>query len=269
MAEAHDPLAPPDELADPRLGPFGRADLVELVDHLGRGAAVERALQGADRAADRGGEVRAGRRDDPRGERRGVQAVLGADDEVGVEGPGGGRIRALAVELLEEPGGEVERRCRARPARGPARSRPNAASADGENAVRARACSGVGGQASFWAAPQTETAVRRASIGLGVAGQLAERGEDGAGTRRRWSSASGCHSPVQSRSATCGVGARARRAGRSGSRGTAAGRSCRRPARSRSRLRRLPRGPASRAARPAGGAAATAASRGVGHGVEW
>ncbi len=51
MAEAHDPLAAADELADPRLGPLGRADLVELVHDLRRRPAVERALQRADRAA--------------------------------------------------------------------------------------------------------------------------------------------------------------------------------------------------------------------------
>ena len=92
MAEAHDPLAATDRVADPLLGALGRADLVELVDDLGRGAAVERALEGADGAADRAREVRPGRGDDARGERRGVEAVLRADDEVGVERARRGRI---------------------------------------------------------------------------------------------------------------------------------------------------------------------------------
>ena len=53
MAEAHDPLAAGDGVADPLLGALRRADLVELVDDLGRGAAVERPLERADRAAHR------------------------------------------------------------------------------------------------------------------------------------------------------------------------------------------------------------------------
>ncbi len=108
VAEAHDPAVVGDRLAGPGLGVVDRADLVELADDLRRGAPVERALECADRAADRRGEVRAGRRDHPGGERRGVQAVLGADDEIGLEGTGRGRIRAGAGQLLEEAAGEVE-----------------------------------------------------------------------------------------------------------------------------------------------------------------
>ena len=75
---------------------------MELAHHLRRGAAVERALEGADGAADGAGQIGAGRDDDAAGERGGVQAVLGADDEVGVQGAGRGGIRVLAVELLQE-----------------------------------------------------------------------------------------------------------------------------------------------------------------------
>src|SRR6476469_3959213 len=38
--------------------------------------------------------------------------VGSADDEVGVQGPCGGRGRRLVVQLLEEPGGEAEGRVR-------------------------------------------------------------------------------------------------------------------------------------------------------------
>ena len=72
--------------------------------------------------------------------------MLGADDEVGVEGAGRGRIRGRSPVSC----------CRKPPARSsdgsgstgsrPWRRRPNAASAEGEKAVSARACSAVGGQ---------------------------------------------------------------------------------------------------------------------------
>ena len=52
--------------------------------------------------------------------------------------------------------------------------RANAASAEGENAVSARACSAVGGQVGLVTAPQTETAVRSASIGWASTRQRAE-----------------------------------------------------------------------------------------------
>ena len=84
----------------------------------------------------------------------------------------------------------------------PLRSRPNAARADGEKAVRARACSGVGGQVSFWVAPQTDTAVRRASMGPASRGSSRRAVRTAGGTGAGGSVAPGCHSPVQSRSAT-------------------------------------------------------------------
>ena len=38
--------------------------------------------------------------------------MLRADDEIGIERPGGGRVRWRVVELLEEPGRKVERAIR-------------------------------------------------------------------------------------------------------------------------------------------------------------
>ena len=108
MAEAHQPLAAIERLAQPLLGVLDRAHLGELVDDLRRRAAVERALHRPDRAGDRRGDVRQRRGDDPGGEGRGVEAVLGADDEVGIEGTGRPGIRPLAFELVEEALDEVE-----------------------------------------------------------------------------------------------------------------------------------------------------------------
>jgi hypothetical protein len=82
--------------------------------------------------------------------------------------------------------------------------RAKAASADGENEVRARACSAVGGHGSCWVAPQAETAVRSASIGLAVRGNARSVVITASGTgvvARRWD---GTQSPVQRRLATAG-----------------------------------------------------------------
>ena len=62
-----------------------RLDLVEHPEHPRRRAAVQRAGERADRRGERGGAVGAGRGGDPGGEGRGVQAVLGGRDPVGVE----------------------------------------------------------------------------------------------------------------------------------------------------------------------------------------
>ena len=86
----------------------------------------------------------------------------------------------------------------------PARSRANAASADGENEVSARACSTVGGHGRSCVAPQAETAVRSASIGLVVAGRARRTVRTGPGTGAVGRRCVGSHSPVQSRFATAG-----------------------------------------------------------------
>ena len=67
----------------------------------------------------------------------------------------------------------------------PCRRRPKAASADGENAVSARACSGVGGQASFCAgAPDRDRRPQRVHR-VGVRRKRPERHEDRLGDGRR------------------------------------------------------------------------------------
>ena len=84
----------------------------------------------------------------------------------------------------------------------PDRSRAKAASADGENAVNARACSTVGGHGRSWVEPHADTAVRSASIGLAFDGRARMTSITGGGTApvgRRWDAS---HSPVQSRFAT-------------------------------------------------------------------
>jgi hypothetical protein len=52
MPEAHEALTTVEGVVDPGLRVLGRADLVELADDLGRGAAVQRALERADGAGD-------------------------------------------------------------------------------------------------------------------------------------------------------------------------------------------------------------------------
>ena len=86
VAEAHDPLAAVEQVVrrSASASPACRRR-VEHRQHARGRAAVERAGERADRRRERRGAVGARRRDDPRGEGRGVEAVLGGADPVGVE----------------------------------------------------------------------------------------------------------------------------------------------------------------------------------------
>ena len=78
---------------------------------------MERARQGADGAGERRGHVRAGRGDHARGEGRGVHAVLGGRDPVGVDRldvPGVGLAAPADQEALRDRGGLVDLRLRDR-----------------------------------------------------------------------------------------------------------------------------------------------------------
>ena len=86
----------------------------------------------------------------------------------------------------------------------PARSRANAASALGEKAVSARACSIVGGQGRSCVAPHAETAVRSASIGLVEAGSARSTVMTAGGIGPVASRCPGSHSPVHRRLAIAG-----------------------------------------------------------------
>jgi hypothetical protein len=94
VAEAHEALlAVETSLTYLRASP----GLLDALDHVlgpARGAAVQRPGQGADRAREARGDVGAGRGDDASGEGRGVHAVLGRGDEVGVD-----RLDVLGVGL--------------------------------------------------------------------------------------------------------------------------------------------------------------------------
>ena len=96
VAHAHD--APPGvELpVDPRPRALWRADGVEHVEHRPRRAAVQRALERADRRDHGRDHVRPGRGHDPRGEGRRVHPVVDDGHEVRVERarPVGRRVRA-------------------------------------------------------------------------------------------------------------------------------------------------------------------------------
>ena len=190
MPEAHQPLAAREGRADPGLGLVDRAHLVQLVDDLGRRAPVPRSLQGADGTGHRAGDVRMRRDDHPRREGGGVESMFGADHEVGVEGTGRRRVGPLAAELVQEPLGQAQRRVgidrllavdaggRTRPARWC------------ERRQRARLLDGRRPQGAV-TAPHAETAVRRASIGLAVAGRRRRTSRPApAGARRR-----GAHRP--------------------------------------------------------------------------
>ena len=111
-----------ERLVDPALGVAKLGDLLEhRLDVRGR-AAVERARKRADRGRERGSAVRAGRGRHPRGEGRGVQAVLGRADPVRVD-----RLDVLRVGLAAPAQQELLRSGRAparRRRRAPPRGRP-------------------------------------------------------------------------------------------------------------------------------------------------
>ena len=71
---------------DVALGLVGRVVAADGVEGELVGAAVLRALERADGAGDGGVHVRAGAGDHARGEGRGVELVLGVEDERGVHG---------------------------------------------------------------------------------------------------------------------------------------------------------------------------------------
>ena len=85
VAEPHQPVMAVEGRFHVAFRVAGPLHLLEHVQHPGRGAAVQRARQGADRAGHRRGDVGAGGRDHPGGEGGGVHAVLGRADPVGVE----------------------------------------------------------------------------------------------------------------------------------------------------------------------------------------
>jgi hypothetical protein len=90
-------------------GHSGIADLLRHPDHVLRRAAVGRPGQSGDRRRDRSVQVRLGPGDDARRERRGVRAVLGVQDHVGIHQPRRVRAGALAEKHVEEVGGVPER----------------------------------------------------------------------------------------------------------------------------------------------------------------
>jgi predicted amidohydrolase YtcJ len=86
VAETHQPIAAVERRLEPGAGVLRLADGVQHLDHRAGRAAVQRTLQGADPGQHRRGQAGAGRGDHPRGEGRGVQAVVADRDQIGVAG---------------------------------------------------------------------------------------------------------------------------------------------------------------------------------------
>ena len=99
MAEAHDPPPGGELRLDPRLGARRIADRVERVERPARRAAVQRPGERAEGGADDVGEVGAGGRHDPGGERRSVEAVVDGEDQVLLDGSGGGVVGRSPVTI--------------------------------------------------------------------------------------------------------------------------------------------------------------------------
>ena len=97
-----------DGAADPGLGPVGGADGVEHVEGPAGRTAVERPRQRADGPDDGRGQVGPGRRDDPGGEGRGVEAVVDGQDQVLLDGPHMGGRGLFARQHPQVVGGVGE-----------------------------------------------------------------------------------------------------------------------------------------------------------------
>ena len=127
--------------------------------------------------------------------------MLRTDDEVRVERAGRLGRRRLAVELVEEARDEVEIGIRRDRLQALAEPRERGQRGRGEGRERARLL-GVGGQPGLLTAPQAETAVRSASIGLVVPAARAALPSPHPEPAGTGSLLSGFQSPVQSSSAT-------------------------------------------------------------------
>ena len=126
VPEPHDAIAGTDRVAHPRFGAVGRADGVEGVEGAARRATVQRARQRAERSHHRGADVGAGRRHHARRERRRVEAVVDAEDQVLLDGTGatpgrGPRRRSSRGSWPRARGRRAARPARARATRGAAR----------------------------------------------------------------------------------------------------------------------------------------------------
>jgi Citrate synthase, C-terminal domain len=105
VPEAHDALAGQHPLTHPDRGALGPADGVEGVEGPARRAAVEGAGERGERGDDDGAEVGPGRRDCAGHERRGVEAVVDAEDEVLLGGAGPDGVRLVALDHVQVVGG--------------------------------------------------------------------------------------------------------------------------------------------------------------------
>ena len=106
VAKTHDAPAGGQLIPYPALGATSGLDVLEHVEHRTRRAAVQRTLEGADRARHGADYVRARARDHASGERRRVHAVVDHGHPVRVDRTGGDRIGLLAVDHIEEIRGE-------------------------------------------------------------------------------------------------------------------------------------------------------------------
>ena len=106
MAESHHHALRGKLLHQPGLGPLGRPDRRQHLEHLLVGAAVQRALERPDRAHDAGVHVGACRDDRAGRERGGVELVLRVEDERRAEDRRMGGRRCAAGEPLEQRRGD-------------------------------------------------------------------------------------------------------------------------------------------------------------------
>ena len=108
VAETHDLLLAGDRPVEPGLHLIERADLLEHVEHILVGTAVQRAGQGADRRGHHRVGIGEGAGGDAGAEGAGVEAVLGVQDQAGIEDAGRQGIGLPLGEHVEEVRGVGE-----------------------------------------------------------------------------------------------------------------------------------------------------------------
>ena len=112
VAEAHDAVPVGQRLHQVGFDVVDAADGLEGDHHLLVGAAVQRALEGADGRHHAGIDVRHGRHGGAGGKGGGVDFVIGVEDQGDVEELGELRVGVLSLQHVEEVGGDVGVRLR-------------------------------------------------------------------------------------------------------------------------------------------------------------
>ena len=105
MAEAHDELFRREHLQHSFLSFVRRGKLFDQLHRSLVGAAVQRAAQSADGAGDSGIKIRQRGGDGARGKGRGIELMLGVENQRNIDGAAVQLVRLLAVQQMQKMAG--------------------------------------------------------------------------------------------------------------------------------------------------------------------